>query len=153
MKDIWKISKQVTQFHLRLYFYFSCWCSTCNIKAVRRRQLYGQVVEFISDDSTLFLEIFEKSVLFSKISKKCTLLKKILKKMYTFHEIFKKGVIPKKIVMVDELNIKPTWQTEGYSTWYYFYTFYCISNLRLARKEKKKVIARLQFWIEKYIKW
>ena len=40
-KDIWKISKQVTQFDLGLYFYFAWRCSICNIKAMRRPQKWS----------------------------------------------------------------------------------------------------------------
>ena len=56
-KDIWKISMQVTQFHLGLNFYFAWRCSTCDIKAMRRPQkwLCGQGVEFISDDGMSWL--------------------------------------------------------------------------------------------------
>ena len=41
MRDIWKISKQVTQFDLGLYFYFAWQCSTCDIKAVGRPQKWS----------------------------------------------------------------------------------------------------------------
>ena len=38
MKDIWKISKQLTQFHLGLNFYFAQGCSTCKTSAMGRPQ-------------------------------------------------------------------------------------------------------------------
>ena len=42
MRDIWKISKQVTQYHIGVYLYFARRCFTCNIKAT------AKVVNFVA---------------------------------------------------------------------------------------------------------